>query len=303
MNDLRHIHDEGLSPAAHAALAALRAEEDEMPEAVRERVWSRLAEAPAIAETRAPGRAWRGAVIGLAIAAGLALALIELGRGAQPIAQAPRGEAARYDAAAEVGAGAAQVGGRAGVAGAGVAIEAGPEDRSERAAAAVPEARSERAAAVPEDRSGRAAEAVPEDRSGRAGRTGTAARGCGRVAGGRDGAAAAGPDGAGGGRPGGRAGAAGGARAGLQGRGAGARARRAAGDGAVRRGADGGGARGGRGVREGARGLAAGGAGARGLRAVTSASCAGARVFKFAGHTERGPGGQTPDRTPTRATP
>jgi hypothetical protein len=174
MNDLRHIHDEGLSPAAHAALAALRAEEDEMPEAVRERVWSRLAEAPAIAETRAPGRAWRGAVIGLAIAAGLALALIELGRGAQPIAQAPRGEAARYDAAAEVGAGAAQVGGRAGVAGAGVAIEAGPEDRSERAAAAVPEARSERAAAVPEDRSGRAAEAVPEDRSGRAGRTGTA---------------------------------------------------------------------------------------------------------------------------------
>ena len=179
MNDLRHIHDEGLSPAAHAALAALRAEEDEMPDAVRERVWSRLAEAPAIAETRAPGRAWRGAVIGLAIAAGLALALIELGRGAQPIAQAPRGEAARYDAAAEVGAGAAQVGGRAGVAGAGGAIEAGPEDRSERAAAAVPEARSERAAAVPEDRSGRAAEAVPEDRSGRAGRTGTAGAGAG----------------------------------------------------------------------------------------------------------------------------
>ena len=35
MNDLRHFHDEGLSPAAHAALAALRAEEDEMPAAAR----------------------------------------------------------------------------------------------------------------------------------------------------------------------------------------------------------------------------------------------------------------------------
>ena len=70
-----------------------------MPAAARERVWARLADAPAPAE--APGRGrWRGAVIGLAIAAGLALALIELGRGAQPIARAPRGEAARYDGAA-----------------------------------------------------------------------------------------------------------------------------------------------------------------------------------------------------------
>lgn len=177
MNDLRNIHDEGLSPAAHAALAALRAEEDEMPAAARERVWARLAETSAPAE--APGRGrWRGAVIGLAIAAGLALALIELGRGAQPIARAPRGEAARYDGAAPADeraarrgalseAGAAQLPAAAGEVSAGTAAAAGhpavPEDRSGGGVDT----------AVPEDRSVRGpGAAVPEDRPGRASRTG-----------------------------------------------------------------------------------------------------------------------------------
>lgn len=170
MNDLRNFNDEGLSPAAQAAVAALRAEEDEMPVALRERVWSRLAEAPAV-EARGPGRAWRGAAFGLAIAAGLALALIELGRGVQPIAQAPRGEAARYDGAATMGSGAAQR--RAGAEAAGLedgagAEAAGSEDRS---GAAGFEDRSGSRGAAGEagsgDRSGRAAEAGSGDRSGR----------------------------------------------------------------------------------------------------------------------------------------
>ncbi len=187
MNDLRNIHDEGLSPAAHAALAALRAEEDEMPAAARERVWERLAETSAADE--APGRGrWRGAAIGLAIAAGLALALIELGRGAQPVAQAPRGEAARYDGAVPAGERAARRGELPEAAGAAAERSATAGELSAGAgsaraateASAVPEDRSERAAgpAVPEDRPGRAAgTAVPEDRSGRASRPGAASVG------------------------------------------------------------------------------------------------------------------------------
>jgi len=166
MNDLHPIHDEGLSPAAHAALAALRADDDEMPAAARERVWSRLERGPvAAAPVRVP---WRGVVIGLAIAAGLALALAPLGRGAQPIARAPRGEAARYDGAAATNELAARDGGRPGAvaspAQSGVAsvrepaVEAVPEDRSKRGTADGPSATDGAGAAA--DASTLAAEAA-----------------------------------------------------------------------------------------------------------------------------------------------
>lgn len=158
MNDLHPIHDEGLSPAAEAALAALRADDGEMPATARDRVWTRLERGPiAAAPVRVP---WRGVVIGLAIAAGLVLALASLGRGAQPIARAPRGEAARYDGAAATGELAARDGGPP--TGERAAVVAAPATASVPETA-VPEDRSVRA--VPEDRSSRA---VPEDRPRRA---------------------------------------------------------------------------------------------------------------------------------------
>jgi hypothetical protein len=169
MNDLPHMEDDGLSPAGHAALAALRAEE-EMPADARERVWARLEEASAQVRPRASGRAlWRGAVIGLAIAAGLALALIELGRGAQPITQAPRGDAARYDGAAPTGEWAARQGAPAAVPGASRTQAAASETVVVGQGGEAPQGdRPARGEAVPEGRSVRG-EAVPEGRSMRAG--------------------------------------------------------------------------------------------------------------------------------------
>ena len=46
MTDHPHIHDDGLSPAARTALAALRAE-DELAAEVKDRMWQRLAAAAA----------------------------------------------------------------------------------------------------------------------------------------------------------------------------------------------------------------------------------------------------------------
>lgn len=169
MNDL-HIHDDGLSPAARAALAALRADEEEMPTAARERVWARLADAAAPVGPRASGWVrWRGAVFGLAIAAGLALALASLGRGVQPIAQAPRGDAARYDGAAPVGERAARHGTpqvapvvSTPAAGGAGSTASGPTAGE---VLAVPEDRSVRGEAASGARSVRGGEAVPELRS------------------------------------------------------------------------------------------------------------------------------------------
>ncbi len=189
MNEVRNIHDEGLSPAARAALAALRAE-DEMPDAARERVWARVERAPALLDMsqgtgQSRGR-WGGAAIVLAIAAGLALAVVELGRGAL-IAQAPRGEAARYDGGAAgertarvgaagpgraVGSGLSEGTGAAGATAAGPGLSEGAGVAGPGVAWAVLEDRSSEA--VPEDRS---SEAVPEDRA----RGGAGARGAGAV--------------------------------------------------------------------------------------------------------------------------
>ncbi|HEY0139161.1 MAG TPA: hypothetical protein VGB85_33970 [Nannocystis sp.] len=91
--------DDGLSPAARSALASLRADDD-LPADARERVWARLAAAPVAAPSdmsRRTGSRGAGLVIGLALAAGVALALVNLGRGAQQVAVAPQGDAAAYD--------------------------------------------------------------------------------------------------------------------------------------------------------------------------------------------------------------
>ena len=102
MTDQPHLHDDGLSPAARAALAALRAEE-ELADGVKDRMWRRLAAAASDDlpdMSQATGRKdqarRRGALVGLAIAAGLTLTLLGLQRAAQPVAQAERGEAAAY---------------------------------------------------------------------------------------------------------------------------------------------------------------------------------------------------------------
>lgn len=93
----RTNHDDGLSPAARAALASLRAADD-LPAAARARMWARL-EAAQVPSDMSQGPAWRrstGLMIGLALAAGVAFALVNLGRGAQQVAVAPRGDAAAY---------------------------------------------------------------------------------------------------------------------------------------------------------------------------------------------------------------
>jgi hypothetical protein len=103
MNDHPHTHDDGLSPAARSALAALRAEDELAPE-VHDRMWSRLAAATAAdapldmsARTGPKDQARRrGVLLGLAIAAGLTLTLLGVQRAAQPIARATRGDAAPY---------------------------------------------------------------------------------------------------------------------------------------------------------------------------------------------------------------
>ncbi len=166
MNEVRNIHDEGLSPAARAALAALRAE-DEMPDATRERVWARIERAPAVLDmsqgTGSSRGRWGGAAIVLALAAGLALAVVELGGRAPAIAQAPRGEAARYDGGAAAGRSA-----RVEAAGPGrtaTRVEAEAAVLEDRSSSAVPEDRSARGVAG----AGAAAEAVPGDRSARGG--------------------------------------------------------------------------------------------------------------------------------------
>ena len=90
-------HDDGLSPAARAALASLRAADD-LPADARARMWARL-EAAQVPSDMSQGPAWRrstGLVIGLALAAGVALAVVNLGRGAQQVAVAPHGDAAAY---------------------------------------------------------------------------------------------------------------------------------------------------------------------------------------------------------------
>lgn len=173
-----HHHDDGLSPAARAALAALRAEDD-LPPAVQRRMWSRLADAAA-ADARAdmsqetgarPGR--RGALIGLAIAAGLALTVLGLQHAARPVAVAPQGEAAAYggaspsERAARPG---AREGGASPRAPAATAGEAGdlvaPGDGAgaARPDTARPEASPRRRAATSEDPSA-AREPVPRDMS------------------------------------------------------------------------------------------------------------------------------------------
>lgn len=103
MNDHPQTHDDALSPAARTALAALRAEDDLAAE-VRARMWSRLAAAAEedvlqdmSSRSAPPARGRRGGLLlGLAIAAGLTIALLGLQRGAQPIAVAPRADAAAY---------------------------------------------------------------------------------------------------------------------------------------------------------------------------------------------------------------
>lgn len=107
MTDHPHIHDDGLSPAARTALAALRAE-DELAAEVKDRMWQRLAAAAASDDlpdmSHGAGRKdqarRRGALVGLAIAAGLTLTVLGLQRAAQPVARAERGEAAAYGGSA-----------------------------------------------------------------------------------------------------------------------------------------------------------------------------------------------------------
>ncbi len=97
MNDLKH-HDDGLSPTARAALASLRADDD-LPDEVRARMWAKIstAQGPVLSDMSGrTGRRIAPLLFGLAIAAGLALALVNLGRGAQELAAAPRADAAVY---------------------------------------------------------------------------------------------------------------------------------------------------------------------------------------------------------------
>lgn len=164
MNDLSHPND-GLSPAARAALAALRAEDDLPPE-VRDRLWARIergAHAPSdMSDGPATGssRRWGGAALGLAIAAGLILAAVELGRGATQLAAAPRADAAAYDDADA----ARRLSARAGAAvgpSSGTVVEAAPEQAEPEQAEPIaqPPRPAIREAAV------RAPAAVPGDRS------------------------------------------------------------------------------------------------------------------------------------------
>jgi hypothetical protein len=177
MNDHPQPHDDGLSPAARAALAALRAE-DELAADVRDRMWSRLAAATAedvlsdmsrgAAPTRRLGRG--GVLVGLAIAAALTLALVGLQRGAQSVAVAPRAGAAAYGGPdAPERATRAASGGRARAASQGAADGSVPADSSIPADRQPVPADSSSPAdrePVPEDSSIPAAdEHVPEDSS------------------------------------------------------------------------------------------------------------------------------------------
>lgn len=82
-----HNHEDGLSPAAKAALAALRAEDD-MPADARARVWDRLEVDAARGDmSERTGHRWgAGLVIGLAVAAGVVLAIAGVRRAAVPVA-------------------------------------------------------------------------------------------------------------------------------------------------------------------------------------------------------------------------
>lgn len=163
MNDHPHMHDDGLSPAARTALAALRAEDELAPE-VHDRMWSRLAAAAASEEPSDMSQRTgpkdqarrRGVLLGLAIAAGLTLTLLGVQRAAQPVARDTRGEAAPYagpDAASRAARSAG--GGASSVSSTGTAIVAVPEDMSRTAAhpEATPRRKPVERAAVPEDRS------------------------------------------------------------------------------------------------------------------------------------------------------
>jgi hypothetical protein len=144
MNEHPQPHDDGLSPAARVALAALRAEDD-LAAAVRDRMWSRLAAAAdedvpsdMSQEPAPPRRLGRGVLLGLAIAAGLTLTLIGLQRGAQPVAVAPRAGAAAYG-----GSGATERAARASGRGDGSSTDAGSQAVGGASAVAVPEDRSD----------------------------------------------------------------------------------------------------------------------------------------------------------------
>jgi hypothetical protein len=77
-----HNHEDGLSPAAKAAVAALRAEDD-MPADARARVWDRLAAGAAREDMSVRTGRWRaGLVIGLAVAAGVVIAVAGVRRAA-----------------------------------------------------------------------------------------------------------------------------------------------------------------------------------------------------------------------------
>jgi len=124
-----HNHEDGLSPAAKAALAALRAEDD-MPADARARVWDRLEVDAARGDmSERTGRRWgAGLVIGLAVAAGVVLAVVGVRR-AVPVA-VDTAPAALY--------GGESAGARAAVRGG--AGEAGEAVKEEAAAAVVVEA-------------------------------------------------------------------------------------------------------------------------------------------------------------------
>jgi hypothetical protein len=97
VTDSLHNHEDGPSPAVKAALAALQAEDD-MPTDARARVWDRLA-ADVAAEDLADrtGRRWRsGVVIGLALAAGVVLAIAGLRGAAVPVAGGGAAPEAQY---------------------------------------------------------------------------------------------------------------------------------------------------------------------------------------------------------------
>jgi hypothetical protein len=81
-----HNHEDGLSPAAKAAVAALRAEDD-MPADARARVWDRLAAGAAREDMSVRTGRWRaGLVIGLAVAAGVVIAVAGVRRAAVEVA-------------------------------------------------------------------------------------------------------------------------------------------------------------------------------------------------------------------------
>ena len=159
MTESLHNQEDGLSPAARAALAALQAEDD-MPADARARVWERVEQDVAGAElAERTGRRWRaGALIGLALAAGLVLALAGIRGTAAPVAVDAAGPAAQYGGESAGAQGAARRGGEAG---AKEVAATNPEVAAEATAsdAAEPEAAAA-AATAPE----------PADRSPRTGR-------------------------------------------------------------------------------------------------------------------------------------